>query len=85
MAGHSLAQGRAERSQAPEADLPSFLGESGKKLAVLHRHCHDVVHGPGTNEPPRSIRDRDYPREEPYECESLTYGSEDQPGGRPPG
>jgi RNA-directed DNA polymerase len=69
-------------------DLPEVhhrQEEHGKKLAVLHRHCHDAVHGPVTNEPPRSIRDKDYPREEPYECESLMYGSEDQPGGRPPG
>jgi len=69
-------------------DLPEvhhLKGEPRKTLAVLHRHCHDVVHGPGTSEPPRSIRDKDYPREEPYECESLMYGSEDQPGGRPPG
>jgi RNA-directed DNA polymerase len=69
-------------------DLPEVHhvdGEGGKRLAALHRHCHDAVHGPGKLEPMRSIRDRDCPREEPYECESLTYGSEDQPGGRPPG
>jgi RNA-directed DNA polymerase len=54
-------------------------------LAVLHRHCHDTVHGRGRLEPRRSVRDKDCSCEEPYECESLTYGSEDQPGGRPPG
>ena len=28
-----------------------------------------------------SISDKDYSLEEPYESESLMYGSEDQPGG----
>lgn len=65
-------------------DLPEVHhvdGKHGKNLAVLHRHCHDTVHGPGTKNRLESIRDKDCPREEPYECESLTYGSEDQPGG----
>jgi hypothetical protein len=44
-------------------------------MAVLHRHCHDAVHGPGTAEPRRSIRDKDCPREEPYECESVRRGT----------
>jgi RNA-directed DNA polymerase len=54
-------------------------------LDALHRHCHDAVHGPGGTEPKGGVRDKDCPREEPYECESLMYGSEDQPGGGPPG
>ena len=58
---------------------------SGKKLVVLHRHCHDAVHAAGPLKPVGGIRDKDRHREEPYECESLTYGSEDQPGGPPPG
>jgi len=52
-----------------------------RNLAALHRHCHDAVHGKGGMEPKRSICDKDCPCEEPYECESLKYGSEDQPGG----
>jgi len=52
-----------------------------KNLAVLHRHCHDAVHGRDRLEPKRSVSDKDCSCEEPYECESLTYGSEDQPGG----
>jgi RNA-directed DNA polymerase len=65
-------------------DLPEvhhLQKDDRKKLAVLHRHCHDRVHGPGTLNSLESIHDKDCPREEPYECESLTYGSEDQPGG----
>jgi RNA-directed DNA polymerase len=27
-------------------------GEPGQRLAVLHRHCHDGVRGPGTRDPP---------------------------------
>lgn len=45
-------------------------------LAVLHRHCHDAVHGRGGLKPKASIHDKDYSFEEPYECESLMYGSE---------
>jgi len=60
-------------------------GEKGNNkknnLAALHRHCHDAVHGKSGIEPMRSIHDKDCPCEEPYECESLMYGSEDQPGG----
>ena len=73
-------------------DLPEVHHQDGEhsnhkkqNLAVLHRHCHDALHGAGKPEPERSISDKDCPFEEPYECESLTYGSEDQPGGRPPG
>ncbi len=55
--------------------------KAGRNLAVLHRHCHDAVHGQDQLEPERSIHDQDCPGEEPYECESLMYGSEDQPGG----
>ena len=65
-------------------DLPELhhrQGAQGKKLVALHRHCHDAVHGPGLLESSGGIRDKDCPREEPYEYESLTYGSEDQPGG----
>jgi RNA-directed DNA polymerase len=50
-------------------------------LAALHRHCHDAVHRRGQNAPEESVLDRDCSFEEPYEGESLTYGSEDQPGG----
>jgi RNA-directed DNA polymerase len=50
-------------------------------LAALHRHCHDAVHGSGRTKPKGSISDKDCSCEEPYECESLMYGSEDQPGG----
>jgi RNA-directed DNA polymerase len=54
-------------------------------LAALHRHCHDGVHRDKGVVATGSIRDKDDATEEPYECESLTYGFEDQPGGRPPG
>jgi RNA-directed DNA polymerase len=54
-------------------------------LAALHRHCHDAVHRTRANAQQGGIHDKDASVEEPYECESLTYGSEDQPGGRPPG
>ncbi len=59
--------------------------ENDKKsnLAALHRHCHDTVHGQGPIKPTESIHDKDWPFEEPYERESLTYGSEDQHVGRP--
>jgi RNA-directed DNA polymerase len=50
-------------------------------LAALHRHCHDAVHGQGSIKPGGCVRDKDCSSEEPYECESLTSGSEDQPGG----
>jgi len=73
-------------------DLPEVHHQDGEhsnnkrgNLVALHRHCHDAVHRQGKTEPKRSICDNDCPCEEPYECESLTYGSEDQPGGRPPG
>jgi RNA-directed DNA polymerase len=55
--------------------------KTGQTLEVLHRHCHDTVHGPHPVEPKGSAHDKGWPREEPYERESLTYGSEDQPGG----
>jgi RNA-directed DNA polymerase len=64
-------------------DLPEvhhLQGKQGKELAVLHRHCHDAVHGPGTAEPRRSIRDKDCPREEPDECESLMSGCASRKG-----
>jgi RNA-directed DNA polymerase len=69
-------------------DLPEIhhrQGEQGKKLVASHRHCHDAVHGPGQLVTVGGIHDKDRLREEPYECESLMYGSEDQPGGGPPG
>jgi RNA-directed DNA polymerase len=52
-----------------------------KNLEALHGHCHDAVHGAGTTKTIASISDKDYSLEEPYESESHTYGSEDQPGG----
>jgi RNA-directed DNA polymerase len=52
-------------------------------LVALHRHCHDTVHGREPIKPTECIHDKDRPFEEPYECESLTYGSEDQHAGRP--
>ena len=64
-------------------DLPEVhhvQGRHGEEQAVLHRHCHDAVHGPGTGEPPRSTHDKDSPREEPYECESLMYGCASRKG-----
>jgi RNA-directed DNA polymerase len=54
-------------------------------LEALHRHCHDAVHGSKGAEPKGGIRDRDQLSEEPCERETLTHGSEGQPGGRPPG
>jgi RNA-directed DNA polymerase len=54
-------------------------------LAALHRHCHDAVHRRQGAKPVGSVHDKDATTEEPYECESLMYGSEDQPGGRLPG
>jgi len=69
-------------------DLPEVHHQDGEhsnnqrqNLVALHRHCHDVVHRPNAPPPQRSVRDKDCPCEEPYECESLRYGSEDQPGG----
>jgi RNA-directed DNA polymerase len=56
-----------------------------KNLAALHRHCHDEVHRGKGVVAAGSIHDKEDSAEEPYECESLMYGSEDQPGGRPPG
>jgi RNA-directed DNA polymerase len=50
-------------------------------LELLHRHCHDTVHRHRTTEPLAGIHDKDGSSEEPYECESLTYGFEEQPGG----
>jgi RNA-directed DNA polymerase len=54
-----------------------------KNLEALHRHCHDRIHGRGLVEPKERIHDKDRPFEEPYEGESLMYGSEDQHAGRP--
>jgi RNA-directed DNA polymerase len=50
-------------------------------LVGLHRHCHDDRHGANRFGLKGSVRDKEDLSEEPYECESLTYGSEDQPGG----
>jgi RNA-directed DNA polymerase len=50
-------------------------------LGALHGHCHDAVHRAGPMKSVASISDKDYSPEEPYESESLMYGSEDQPGG----
>jgi hypothetical protein len=47
----------------------------------MHRHYHDGVHGSKEVNTEGSIHDKDGSAEEPYEYESLTYGSEDQPGG----
>ena len=55
-----------------------------KNLAAMHRHCHDGVHRGKEVITDGSIHDKDDSAEEPYECESLTYGFEDQPGGDPP-
>lgn len=54
--------------------------KAGHHLAVLHRHCHDAVHGQDQLEPERSIHDKDCPGEEPYECESLKYGCASRKG-----
>jgi RNA-directed DNA polymerase len=50
-------------------------------LAAMHRHCHHGVHRGKEVNTEGSIHDKDDSAEEPYECESLTYGFEDQPGG----
>jgi RNA-directed DNA polymerase len=50
-------------------------------LVALHGHCHDDRHRAVKVEPKKSVHDKDCFSEEPYECESLTYGSADQPGG----
>jgi RNA-directed DNA polymerase len=50
-------------------------------LEALHRHCHDHIHGQGSLKPKECIHDKDWPFEEPYERESLTYGFEDQHAG----
>ena len=50
-------------------------------LAAMHRHCHDAVHRGTEVNTEGSIHDKDGSAEEPYEYESLTYGSEGQPGG----
>jgi RNA-directed DNA polymerase len=52
-----------------------------RNLETLHRHCHDQLHGQGSLEPKAAIHDQDWPFEEPYERESLMYGSEDQHAG----
>jgi RNA-directed DNA polymerase len=52
-----------------------------RNLEALHRHCHDHIHGRGSLKPKAGIHDQDGPFEEPYECESLMYGSEDQYAG----
>jgi hypothetical protein len=60
-------------------------GDSSNSTAVnleaLHGHCHDEVHRRAATKRVASIRDKDYSPEEPDERESLTSGSEDQPGG----
>ena len=50
-----------------------------------HRHCHDGVHRGTEFITEGSIHDKDGSAEEPYECESFTYGTGVQPGGDPPG
>jgi RNA-directed DNA polymerase len=50
-------------------------------LEALHGHCHDEVHRRAATKRVASIHDKDYSPEEPDERESLTSGSEDQPGG----
>lgn len=54
-----------------------------ENLAALHRHCHDVVHRPSDPTSVERVHDKDESIEEPYECESLMYGFEDQQAGRP--
>ena len=66
-------------------EMHHLQGAQKKKLVVLHRHCHDAVHAKGQPDSSGGIHDKDCLCEEPYECESLTYGFEDQPGGGPPG
>lgn len=48
---------------------------------LVHGHCHDLRHAEIT----RCLRDKNHSFEEPYELETLTYGSEEQPSGRPGG
>jgi RNA-directed DNA polymerase len=52
-----------------------------RNLEALHGHCHDAVHRVVTVSEQPSAHDKGYPTEEPCEGESLTHGSEDQPGG----
>lgn len=44
-----------------------------ENLQLLHRHCHDIQHS--TNQ---GMYDKHRVVEEPYECESLMYGFEDE-------
>ncbi|MEL6384705.1 MAG: group II intron reverse transcriptase/maturase [Cyanobacteria bacterium J06626_18] len=53
-------------------------------LALLHRHCHDQAHSADTSAATGPY-DKSPVREEPYEVESLTYGSEAESGRRLPG
>jgi hypothetical protein len=43
------------------------------RSAILHRHCHDNKHFTT-----KGMYDKHRVIEEPYECESLMYGSEDE-------
>ena len=61
--------------------MTSIDAAAPQNLAAIHRHCHDAVHRRKGVKPEGSVHDKDDSAEEPYECESLTYGSEDQPGG----
>jgi RNA-directed DNA polymerase len=56
-----------------------------RNLVALHLHCHDGVHRAAKVNPQESVHDKDCSSEEPYERESLKYGSADQPGRRLPG
>ncbi len=60
---------------------PKSLGGSNHKSnkQLLHRHCHDKK----TTQDGSSARNKRLTIEEPYEVESLMYGSEDELEGRP--
>lgn len=44
-----------------------------ENVRLLHRHCHDNIHSAT-----KGMHDKHRVVEEPYECESLMYGSEDE-------
>ena len=52
-------------------------GYTFENTRLVHGHCHDQRHALA----PGRIVDKDHPIEEPYELETLTYGSEEQPTG----
>jgi RNA-directed DNA polymerase len=54
-------------------------GHGYQNLGLFHRHC--LVAKSDRAKTTRRTKEKDPPVEEPYEVETLTYGSEDQRGG----